>query len=121
MCQSLQIRHFFQPKSSDIFFISPQKYVVVLTRSAFFCFSTFASKFLDKLTDEQLIQYDSLINKPTNDWEIYYWATGEKIFYPDRAPDKEFKDWYFFLFYLHENICGGYSSEVAHWNIFMKK
>ena len=43
------------------------------------CFSTFASKFLDKFTDEQLTCYDSLINKPTNDWEIYYWAIGENF------------------------------------------
>ena len=69
---------FFQTKRSNVFFISPKKRGG--TRSASFCFSTFASKFLDKLTDEQLTQYDSLINKPTNDWEIYYWATGEKIF-----------------------------------------
>ncbi|XP_045176354.1 succinate dehydrogenase assembly factor 2, mitochondrial-like [Mercenaria mercenaria] len=40
--------------------------------------STFASLYLDKLTDDQLAMYDSLINKPTNDWEIYYWMIGNK-------------------------------------------
>ena len=23
-------------------------------------------------------QYDTLINQPTNDWDIYYWVTGAK-------------------------------------------
>ncbi|XP_060579473.1 succinate dehydrogenase assembly factor 2, mitochondrial-like [Ruditapes philippinarum] len=40
--------------------------------------STFASLHLDKLSEEQLKMYDSLINKPTNDWEIYYWMIGNK-------------------------------------------
>ncbi|KAL5006973.1 hypothetical protein ScPMuIL_015779 [Solemya velum] len=40
--------------------------------------STFAAKHLDSLTEDQLIRYDSLINKPSNDWEIYHWATGAK-------------------------------------------
>merc|ERR1711976_9956 len=39
--------------------------------------STFASRYLQSLTDEQLSQYDNLINKPSNDWEIYYWITGK--------------------------------------------
>ncbi|ELU05366.1 hypothetical protein CAPTEDRAFT_201349 [Capitella teleta] len=39
--------------------------------------STFASKFLKKLTPDQLDLYDNLINKPTNDWEIYHWVTGK--------------------------------------------
>ncbi len=30
------------------------------------------------MTDEQLQLYDKLINKPSNDWDIYYWATGKK-------------------------------------------
>ena len=30
------------------------------------------------MTDEQLKIYDTLINKPTNDWDIYAWATGNK-------------------------------------------
>ncbi|KAK7474107.1 hypothetical protein BaRGS_00034636 [Batillaria attramentaria] len=40
--------------------------------------SSFASKFLDTLNSEQLKLYDTLINKPTNDWELYYWMTGNK-------------------------------------------
>ena len=30
------------------------------------------------MTEEQLQVYDTLINKPTNDWDIYNWATGNK-------------------------------------------
>ncbi|GAB1602363.1 succinate dehydrogenase assembly factor 2, mitochondrial [Argonauta hians] len=40
--------------------------------------STFASKHLNDLNEQQLMQYDSLINEPTNDWDIYYWVTGAK-------------------------------------------
>lgn len=29
------------------------------------------------MTENQLKQYDRLINEPSNDWDIYYWATGE--------------------------------------------
>jgi succinate dehydrogenase assembly factor 2 len=25
-----------------------------------------------------LDQYDTLINEPSNDWDIYYWVTGAK-------------------------------------------
>ncbi|KAH3887416.1 hypothetical protein DPMN_011433 [Dreissena polymorpha] len=39
--------------------------------------STFAALHLEKLTESQLKMYDSLINKPTNDWDIYYWITGK--------------------------------------------
>uniref|UniRef100_A0A1B6LCY7 Succinate dehydrogenase assembly factor 2, mitochondrial n=1 Tax=Graphocephala atropunctata TaxID=36148 RepID=A0A1B6LCY7_9HEMI len=38
--------------------------------------STFAAKFLNTMEGEILDQYDRLINLPTNDWDIYYWATG---------------------------------------------
>ena len=41
-----------------------------------FC-STFAYKYLDTLSDSELSEYDKLINTPSNDWEIYYWASGE--------------------------------------------
>ncbi|TPP67632.1 Succinate dehydrogenase assembly factor 2 [Fasciola gigantica] len=41
-------------------------------------FSTFADEFLDRLNSKQLAAYDSLINQPDNDWDIYYWATGAK-------------------------------------------
>ena len=30
------------------------------------------------MNDFQLDQYDNLINQPSNDWDIYYWATGVK-------------------------------------------
>ncbi|RMX48134.1 hypothetical protein pdam_00014692, partial [Pocillopora damicornis] len=40
--------------------------------------STFADKHLDGLNDNQLDQYDKLINEPSNDWEIYYWMTDKK-------------------------------------------
>lgn len=40
--------------------------------------STFAAKYLDLLTAEQTALYDKLINVPTNDWDIFYWATNVK-------------------------------------------
>lgn len=40
--------------------------------------STFAAKYLNGMTERQVELYDNLINKPSNDWEIYYWATGNK-------------------------------------------
>lgn len=30
------------------------------------------------MNEPQLRQYDRLINEPSNDWDIYYWATGEE-------------------------------------------
>ncbi|XP_077517122.1 succinate dehydrogenase assembly factor 2-A, mitochondrial-like isoform X2 [Amblyomma americanum] len=38
--------------------------------------STFAAKHLASFSVEQLQQYDRLINLPSNDWDIYYWATA---------------------------------------------
>ncbi|CAH8551410.1 unnamed protein product [Schistosoma bovis] len=40
--------------------------------------STFAAKYLNSMTHEQLIAYDSLINLPDNEWDIYYWITKAK-------------------------------------------
>lgn len=40
--------------------------------------STFASKYLKTMSAEHVQQYDTLINKPSNDWDIYYWATKKK-------------------------------------------
>ncbi|XP_055316312.1 succinate dehydrogenase assembly factor 2-B, mitochondrial-like [Sitodiplosis mosellana] len=40
--------------------------------------STFAAKYLKKMTEEQIAMYDTLINKPSNDWDIYNWALGSK-------------------------------------------
>ena len=38
--------------------------------------STFAAKYLQQLSDEQLARYDRLLDE--NDWDLYYWAAGEK-------------------------------------------
>nr|CAD7572701.1 unnamed protein product [Timema californicum] len=40
--------------------------------------STFAAKHLDSMSEPQMQQYDRLINLPSNDWDIFYWATGVK-------------------------------------------
>ncbi|XP_070154799.1 succinate dehydrogenase assembly factor 2, mitochondrial [Polyergus mexicanus] len=45
--------------------------------------STFAKKYLNTFNDTQLRLYDQLINLPTNDWDIFYWATGVKITPPE--------------------------------------
>ncbi|XP_024859020.1 succinate dehydrogenase assembly factor 2, mitochondrial isoform X2 [Kryptolebias marmoratus] len=37
--------------------------------------SIFAKQYLNTMTYSQLQQYDRLINEPSNDWDIYYWAT----------------------------------------------
>lgn len=54
--------------------ILPKKYIWIW----FLIGSTFADKHLDGLNDNQLDQYDKLINEPSNDWEIYYWMTDKK-------------------------------------------
>ncbi|KAF5927349.1 hypothetical protein HPG69_018949 [Diceros bicornis minor] len=38
--------------------------------------SLFAKEHLHHMTEKQLNLYDRLINEPSNDWDIYYWATG---------------------------------------------
>lgn len=40
--------------------------------------STFAAKFLKAMNADQIEMYDTLINKPSNDWDIYNWALGSK-------------------------------------------
>ncbi|XP_019872886.2 succinate dehydrogenase assembly factor 2-B, mitochondrial [Aethina tumida] len=40
--------------------------------------STFAAKYLKDFTSEETAEYDRLINGPSNDWDLYYWATGIK-------------------------------------------
>lgn len=40
--------------------------------------STFASKYLKDMSEQHVVMYDQLINKPTNDWDIYNWAVGSK-------------------------------------------
>lgn len=54
--------------------ILPKKYIWIW----FLIGSTFVDKHLDGLNDNQLDQYDKLINEPSNDWEIYYWMTDKK-------------------------------------------
>lgn len=39
---------------------------------------TFADKYLDDMSDQDMVLYDRLINLPSNDWDIYYWVTGTK-------------------------------------------
>ena len=41
-------------------------------------YSTFADQPFDKMDHNQLVQYDQLINRPNNDWTIYYWITGKE-------------------------------------------
>jgi len=38
--------------------------------------STFAKQFLPGFDAKQLTLYDDIINKPSNDWDLYYWMTG---------------------------------------------
>ncbi|CAG9766688.1 unnamed protein product [Ceutorhynchus assimilis] len=40
--------------------------------------STFIAKHLDTFTPQQIDTYDKLINGPSNDWDIYYWASEVK-------------------------------------------
>uniref|UniRef100_H3ABN6 Succinate dehydrogenase assembly factor 2, mitochondrial n=2 Tax=Latimeria chalumnae TaxID=7897 RepID=H3ABN6_LATCH len=40
--------------------------------------SLFAKEYLSTMTEKQLSLYDRLINEPSNDWDIYYWATETK-------------------------------------------
>lgn len=40
--------------------------------------STFAARYLKDLDKKQTQLYDDLINQPTNDWDIFYWATNVK-------------------------------------------
>lgn len=40
--------------------------------------STFCSHHLKRFTEPQLAMYDDLINKPSDEWDIFYWATGKK-------------------------------------------
>ena len=40
--------------------------------------SAFANDYLHKLTPKQLDLYDTLINTPSNDWQLYYWIVGRE-------------------------------------------
>ncbi|CAH0564139.1 unnamed protein product [Brassicogethes aeneus] len=39
---------------------------------------SFAKKYLDTFTEEEVDEYDKLINIPSNEWVLYYWASGLK-------------------------------------------
>jgi len=39
---------------------------------------SFAKLYLHEMDEEKLAYYDRLINLPSNDWEIYAWAVGQK-------------------------------------------
>ena len=41
--------------------------------------SSFAHEYLGKMSAEHLSLYDRLINLPSNDWEIFYWAIGNWV------------------------------------------
>ncbi|GBN19978.1 Succinate dehydrogenase assembly factor 2, mitochondrial [Araneus ventricosus] len=45
--------------------------------------STFAGRYLNNFNNEQLALYDKLINIPSNDWDLFYWATGVKSTPPE--------------------------------------
>ena len=45
--------------------------------------STFAKKYLESFDERQLNEYDRLINFPSNDWDIFYWATEVKPIPPE--------------------------------------
>ncbi|EDV28565.1 uncharacterized protein TRIADDRAFT_20085 [Trichoplax adhaerens] len=40
--------------------------------------SNFAHHFLHKMDNQQLDQYDRLLNESSNEWELYYWIIGTK-------------------------------------------
>jgi len=39
---------------------------------------SFSKLYLKEFDDEKLAYYDRLINLPSNDWDIYAWAVGQK-------------------------------------------
>jgi succinate dehydrogenase assembly factor 2 len=39
----------------------------------------FADTHLNQLTEQQLNEYDKLINGNHNEWDVYYWITGELL------------------------------------------
>nr|CAB3265918.1 succinate dehydrogenase assembly factor 2, mitochondrial-like [Phallusia mammillata] len=41
-------------------------------------FSTFAAEHLNSFNETQLSTFDELINKPSNEWDLYYWMVGTK-------------------------------------------
>ena len=53
--------------------------VLVCNSNALCClgYSGFAAECLAGLSPAHLEQYDDIINKPDNDWQLYYWMIGE--------------------------------------------
>ncbi|EDW00786.1 GH20828 [Drosophila grimshawi] len=49
--------------------------------------STFAHKYLKDFDEDETAIYDELINGVSNDWDIYYWATGVKPTPPQYETD----------------------------------
>ncbi|XP_050304232.1 succinate dehydrogenase assembly factor 2-A, mitochondrial-like [Anthonomus grandis grandis] len=45
--------------------------------------STFIDKYLEGFNEQQTNLYDRLINGPSNDWDIYYWASDIKEIPPE--------------------------------------
>ena len=41
-------------------------------------FSHFAARYLESFDRAQLEEYDFLINKPSNDWDLYYWIMEKR-------------------------------------------
>lgn len=42
-----------------------------------YCYSSFATKYLGRLNQQQLVQLDHLLNDSDSDWQLYYWITGK--------------------------------------------
>lgn len=40
--------------------------------------SNFAARYLKEFDEKQLNEFDVLINKPSNDWDLYYWILGKE-------------------------------------------
>lgn len=57
----------------------PTAKIINIKRINCYFSSLFAKQYLNTMTKNQLQQYDRLINEPSNDWDIYYWATGETV------------------------------------------
>uniref|UniRef100_A0A8V5G1L1 Succinate dehydrogenase assembly factor 2, mitochondrial n=1 Tax=Melopsittacus undulatus TaxID=13146 RepID=A0A8V5G1L1_MELUD len=54
--------------------------------------SLFAKENLHHMSEHQLNLYDRLINEPSNDWDIYYWATGRDQL-PPALPCPSHRGW----------------------------
>ncbi|XP_066932126.1 succinate dehydrogenase assembly factor 2-B, mitochondrial-like [Clytia hemisphaerica] len=41
--------------------------------------SNFASRYLKTFDSQQLDEFDNLINKPSNDWDLFYWMLEKDV------------------------------------------